>query len=149
MNNNTIRIALSSVLIYLSFKKLYVILSTLLLWVNVELRIENEAILISLNLTIGILSVLAIIIFANRILSKEKLENHIIYLLIGLTTILTICIGVINKFYGEYLANSELEDFDMTYLFQYGWSKALDMIIPILGLLYFLWKMKKNTVANN
>ena len=124
-------------------------MSTLLLWVNVELRIENEAILISLNLTIGILSVLAIIIFANRILSKEKLENHIIYLLIGLTTILTICIGVINKFYGEYLANSELEDFDMTYLFQYGWSKALDMIIPILGLLYFLWKMKKNTVANN
>lgn len=147
MNNNTIRIALSSVLIYLSFKKLYDILTTLLLWVNVELRIENEAILISLNIAIGLFSVLALIVFANRTLSKENIENRVIYLLIGLATILTICMGVINKFYGEYLANTEPGDFDMTHLFQYGWSKALDMIIPILGLLYFLWKMNKKTVA--
>jgi hypothetical protein len=51
--------------------------------------------------------------------------------------------GALNKLYGEYLANADLDNFNMTYLFQYGWTKALDMVFPILGLLYFLWKMKK------
>tara|TARA_R110001592_G_scaffold262565_1_gene527627 strand:+ start:57 stop:518 length:462 start_codon:yes stop_codon:yes gene_type:complete len=148
MNNPTIRIALSSVLIYLSFKKLYDLLTTLLLWVNVELRIENEPILIAINITLGILSVLFLILLANQILTREKIENQIIYFLIGLTVFLTVCMGVLNKFYGEYLANTDLDDFDMTYLFQYSWTKTLDMVFPILGLVYFLWKMKKNTVAN-
>ncbi|MCH2231901.1 MAG: hypothetical protein MK105_16315 [Crocinitomicaceae bacterium] len=149
MNNSTIRIALSSVLIFLSFKKLYDLLTTFLLWVNVELRIENEPILISINVVLGLLSVWLLIILANQILTKEKIENRIIYLLIGLTVFLNVCMGVLNKLHGEYLENTDLENFNMTYFLQYGWSKALDMVFPIVGLLYFLWKMKKNKVANN
>ena len=149
MNNSTIRIALSSVLIFLSFKKLYDLLTTFLLWVNVELRIENEPILISINVFLGLLSVWFLTMLANQILTKEKIENRIIYLLIGLTVFLTVCMGVLNKLYGEYLKNTDLDNFNMTYFLQYGWSKALDMVFPIVGLLYFLWKMKKNKVANN
>jgi hypothetical protein len=149
MNNSTIRIALSSALIFLSFKKLYDLLTTLLLWINVELRIENEPILISINVVIGLVSLWLLILLANQILKKKKIENRIIYLLIGLTTLLSVCMGVLNKLYGEYLANTDLNNFDMAYLFQYSRTKALDMVFPILGLLYFLWKMKKNKVANN
>jgi hypothetical protein len=76
MNNSTIRIALSSVLIFLSFKKLYDLLTTVLLWVNVELRIENEPILISINVALGLLSVWFLIMLANQILTKEKVENR-------------------------------------------------------------------------
>jgi membrane-bound acyltransferase YfiQ involved in biofilm formation len=143
MNNSTIRIALSSVLIFLSFKKLYDLVTIVLLWVNVELRIENEPILISINVALGLLSVWFLIMLSNQVLTKEKIENRIIYLLIGLTVILTVCIGVLNKLYSEYLTNTDLDNFNKTYLFQYGWTKALDMVFPILGLLYFLWKMKK------
>lgn len=149
MNNSTIRIALSSVLIYLSFKKLYDIVTTLLLWVNVELRIGNEPILILINVVLGILSVWFLIILADQVLNKEKIENRTLYLLIGLTTLLTICMGILNMVYGQYLANTDLDNFNMTYLFQYSWTKGLDMVFPILGLVYFLWKMKKNNVANN
>ena len=149
MNNSTIRIALSSVLIYLSFKKLYDIVTTLLLWVNVELRIGNEPILILINVVLGILSVWFLIILADQVLNKEKIENRTLYLLIGLTTLLTICMGILNMLYGQYLANTDLDNFNMIYLFQYSWTKGLDMVFPILGLLYFLWKMKKNNVANN
>jgi len=151
MENKTIRIALTSVLSYLIFKKSYDILTVLLLWLNVELRIENEFILLSLNIVIGILSILLLIFLYNRYLKKDIVKTKAVYLLIGITLILTLTMGGINKLYGEYLANTELGDFRMTYLFQFGWSKALDMIFPIVGLIYFLWKLKsdKNTVANN
>lgn len=97
MNNSTIRIALSSVLIFLSFKKLYDLLTTLLLWVNVELRIENEPILILINVALGLMSVWFLIMLANQILTKKKIENRIIYFLIGLTVFLAVCMGVLNK----------------------------------------------------
>lgn len=149
MNNSTIRIALSSVLIYLSFGKLLTLLTTILLWLNVELRIENEAILITINVALGLLAIWFLILIANHVLSKEVLENQRIYLLIGLTVFLSACMGALSKLYAEYLANTDLDNFNMTHLFQFGWTKALDKVFPILGLLYFVWKMKRNTVANN
>jgi len=142
MNNATIRIALSSVLIFLSFKKLYDLLTTFLLWINVKLRIENEPMLILINVALGLLSVWFLIMLANKILTKEKIENRIIYLLIGLTVFLSVCMGVTNKLYADFLANTDLDNFNKTHLFQYVWTKTLDMVFPILGLLYFLWKMK-------
>ena len=145
MNNNTIRVALSSVLIYVTFKKLYDLLTTLMLWLNVELKIDNEVVIISLNIFLGLFSVFALIFLANKVLSKEIIENYIIYVLVGLTASLTGCLFLLNKYYGEYLANSEFEDFYTTYLFQYGWGKILDFFIPVAVLLYFLWKMEGRT----
>ena len=141
MENKTIRIALSSVLIYLIFKKSYNILTQLLIWLNVELRIENEYFLIGLNIIIGILSLLLLIYLYNRYLKKEMPKNKTIYSLIFTTFILTIVVAGINYLYGNYLANTEMDDFRMTYLFQFSWSKALDIVFPIFGLIYFLWKL--------
>jgi len=50
MKNDAIKISITSVLIYIIFKKTFNILSELLLWLNVELRIDNEYILISINI---------------------------------------------------------------------------------------------------
>ena len=143
MNNSTIRIALSSVLIYLLFKKLYNFLTILILWGNVELRIENEPILIIINLALGVLVVWLLVIFSNNILAKGKIENRVIYLLIGLTVLLTISTGVLKKFYGEYLVNIDLDSFNMTYLIQFGWTKTLGIVFPAVGLLYFLWRLER------
>ena len=149
MKNKTIRIALSSVLIYLIFKKSYNILIGLLLWLNVELRIENEYVLISLNIIIGILSLLLLIFLYNRFLKKGKLKNKAVYTLIIITVVLTIAFGGINKLYWSYLANIEMDESRLSY-FEFSWSKTLDIVFPIFGLIYFLWKLKtdKNTVPN-
>lgn len=149
MKNSTIRIAISSILIFLSFKKLYDLLTTLLLWVNVAFRIESEPFLISIDAIFGLLSVWFLITQANWILSKEKIANRIIYLLIGLTVFLNICMGVLNYFYGKYLSYTDLTGFNTSHLFQYAWTKTLDIVFQILGLVYFLWKMNKTKIPNN
>ncbi|MFD2541666.1 hypothetical protein ACFSSB_04980 [Lacinutrix gracilariae] len=149
MKNKTIRIALSSVLIYLIFKKLYNVLTQLLLWLNVELRIENEYVLFTLNIIIGILSLLILIFLYNQYLKKDIPKNKTIYFLLFTTFILTIVIAAINYIYGFYLANIDLDDFRTTYLFQFGWSKGLDIIFPVFGLIYFFRKLltEKNTMV--
>lgn len=147
MNNYILRTALSSVLIYVSFTKLFDILTTLLLWVTIELRIENEALLITIYGALGLFSVWVLIGLANKILVKEILDNITLYILIGLASILTIFIAVINILYGEYLAHTDLSGFNNTHLIQYGWSKTIDTLVPIISLLYFLWKLKKNTFS--
>lgn len=151
MEKKTLQIAIISVLSYLIFKKTYDILAELLLWINVELRIENEFALVSFNIVIGLSSLLLLIFLYNSTLNKDIIETKVVYLLIGLSIILTLIMGGINKLYTTYLINNEIGDFQKTYLFQFGWSKTLDMIFPILGLIYFLWKLKTKlkTVANN
>jgi|GEM_PF-2726316 len=150
MENKTIRIALSSVLIYLIFKKSYDILTELLLWLNVELRIDNKFTLIALNIILGILSLLFLFFLYNKFLKKETPNINTVYILIALTVIFGIANAGIHKLYGGYLVETDIKDFRTTYLFQFGWTKILDMIFPIVGLSYFLWKLKtdKNTVAN-
>jgi heme/copper-type cytochrome/quinol oxidase subunit 4 len=150
MENKTIRIAVSSVLIYLIFKKLYNILTQLLLWLKVELRLENEYALIALNIVIGILSLLLLIFLYNRHLKKERLKNKTIYSLILIVVLLTIIFGGIIKLYGNYLVNTDIHDLRMSYLLQLGWSKILEKVFSIFGLIYFLWKLlkEKNIVTN-
>ena len=126
---------------------MYNLLTICLLWISTELRIENKPLLISINVAIGLLSVWSLILLANNVLSKKRIEHRILYLLIGLSSALTITIGIMNQIYGEYLANADLENFNMIYLFQYEWTRILGSIFPLLGLIYFLYKLK--TVANN
>ena len=151
MENKTIRIALSSVLIYLIFKKSYDILTELLLWLNIELRIENNFLLVSLNIIIGIISLFLLSFLYNRFLKNEIPKTKEVYILLILTVILSIIIGGISKLYASYLVEIDLDEFRMTHFTQYVWSIELDIIFTILGLIYFLWKLRteKNTVANN
>jgi hypothetical protein len=149
MNNNTIRTALASVLIYLCFKKGYDILITLLLWVSAELKIKNEAILGSLIITIGLLSIIALISFANKFLHLEKIKARTLYFLIGFSILLTICTFVINVMFGNYIGNVGGGGFVGRYLIQFGWSKVISLLFPIIALIFFLWKIRRNSAANN
>ncbi|MGM1057461.1 MAG: hypothetical protein ACQEWG_16365 [Bacteroidota bacterium] len=151
MENKTIRIALSGVLIYLISKKSYNILTELLLWLNVELRIDNTYFLLAINIFIGLFAIGLLIVLYNRFLKKEHNSNRTVYTLLFITIFLTIIFAVINKLYGAYLANIDMEEFRPTYLFQFGWTNALEILFPVLCLIYFLWKLKTDnkTVANN
>jgi len=151
MENKTIRIALSSILIYLIFKKSYDVLSELFLWLILELRIENEYIWIPLHIIIGILSLLLLLFLYNRFLRNEIPKTKEVYILLMLTVILSILTFGIIKLSVSYLVEIDLDKFRSIHFSQSIWSKQLKMVFSILGLIYFLWKLKtdKNTVTNN
>lgn len=149
MTNFKVKISLSSVFIFLSFNKFYNLLTTLLLWCCAELRIANKAILTSLYSITGIVSVIILIVMANRFLKTENLKPRIVYQLIGLTAFLTISMMVVNKLYVEYTMKMESAVSDSTYFIHYAKFKFIDSIIPMFGLAYYLWKMSKKPVAAN
>lgn len=149
--NGILKVGISSILCYLIFKKSYSILTSLLLWVNVELRAENEIVLILLNIACGILSILILIFVYNRYLKSRIPIKSEIFILLGLTVFLTLVVTAINWLYGNYLAGIEMNEYRAKYLFQFGWSKGMDTIFPIFALIYFMWILyaDKTTVGNN
>lgn len=151
MENKTIRIALSSVLIYLIFKKSYDILTELMLWLNVELRIENNFLIVSLNIIIGIISLLLLSFLYTRFLKKEIPKTKEVYILIIMSVVMSIIMIGIIKLQASYLVENDSYEFQMTNFSQYIDSIEIKNTITILGLIYFLWKLKtnRNTVANN
>lgn len=150
MENKTIRIALSGILIYLISQKSYNILVELLLWLNVELRIDNPYFLLAIIIFINFLALLLLVGLYNRFLKKEHSSNKTVYSLLFITVFLSILFAVINRLYGQYLVYNDMQEFQQTYLIHLEWFIALDMLLPILGLSYFIWKLKSNNkkVAN-
>lgn len=145
-----IKIGISGILCYLIFKKSYSILTSLMLWLNVELRIENEMILMFSNAVCGITSILALVFTYNLFLKGKIPSKNDIYILIGATIFLTLTINGINLLYANYLIGIEFGEYRETYLFQYDWTKGIDYIFAIIGLIYFMWKIKsdKKTMGN-
>lgn len=138
-NNNVIKIALTGVLSYLIFKKIYNCFTTLLLWMNVEIRLDNNFLLIALNVLCGIFSFIVLIFIYNRFLKNRiPLKPEVIFLLC--TTIFIHLIDVfINWLYAKYLIQIRMTDYRAEYLFQFSWSKIIDTFLPVLVLVYFLW----------
>ncbi len=137
-----IKIGLISVLIYLAFIKTINILSELLIWLNLELRIENHTLLYLLTFILGIISLLLLNFLFNHYLKKGVIKTKSIYELLALSILLTLVMGGINYLYAKYTADIEMAEFRFHYLYNVGWFRSLDMVFPILGLIMFLWKMK-------
>jgi hypothetical protein len=151
INNRTIRIAISSILIYLIYIKSYLILVKSFLWLNINLRIENEIILNVLNIIIGI-SVLTILIYIyNKFIKKDYFSKNRVYILILLNLTFSLAFFGLTEQFENFMINIDLGEFREVYLNQYGSSLGLNLIFPIIGLIYYLRKLKtdKSTVANN
>ncbi|MDT8413839.1 MAG: hypothetical protein RQ735_00555 [Flavobacteriaceae bacterium] len=142
MENKNIRIALSSVLIYLIFKNAFQVLTELLLWIHLKLSLVYEYVFVLFNSMIGVLSLLLLVFLFNRFLKKENPKNKTIYALILITATLKIALLLMNKISVNKLAEVHVDGALNAYLSQFGWSKLLDVVFPIFGLIYFLWKLK-------
>lgn len=147
--NKVLKIAISSILCYLIFKRSYSILTSLLLWMSVEMRMENEIVLFALNIVCGIISFFILIFVYNRFLkSRIPLKSEILTLLCVAVFLFLITAGI-NWLYGNYLAEIELDKYGTKHLSQYVWSNAMSSIFPIFVLGYFMWRfyMDKTTVS--
>lgn len=140
-NNYSIKIALSSVLLYVSFNKLYEVLYTLLLWLNTEVKMNNKPVLFGLNVAIALISIMFLILLANRILTKVKIQNKQVFVLIGFVVFLNVAMIVLNALYGKRLAVMDLTGYELTYLFQFEWNIKIEKSMQVVALIYFLWKM--------
>lgn len=149
--NKVIKIGISSILCYLIFKKSYSILTSLLLWLSVEINIGNEFVLIALNIVCGILSFLILVFVYNRFLKNRIPLKSDIFTLLSVTFVLFLIITTINWLYGTYLAEMEPEKYQKNYISQLAWSNAMATIFPIFVLIYFMWRLyaDKTTVGNN
>jgi len=142
MKNKSIRIALSSVLIYLIFKKSLEILTALALWLSVKFRIENDFILIGMIVLIGLLCLSLLIILFNKFLGKEKRKSKTVYLLLTITIALTLLLFLVKYLFSNYMNTESIMDFQQYYNYQ-NWTIILDIYFPLIGLFYFLWRLLK------
>jgi len=149
--NKILKIGISSILCYLIFKKSYSILTSILLWINLELRSENEILWIALNIISGVLAFLVLGFIYNRFLKNKIPEKSDVLILLSVTIILTLIVTAINWLFGNYVVEIKLDAYRTKYLFQLGWSKGMDAIFPIFALIYFMWKLytDKITASNN
>jgi protein-S-isoprenylcysteine O-methyltransferase Ste14 len=149
--NKIIKVSLISILSYLIFKKSYHILSQLLNLLSFKLQIENDSIWMFLNLTIGVLCLWLLSFLYNLFLNKEKFQLKEIYiLLLVLLIIYSTAVGM-NYAIGKYFSEMIFYPSRESYLTRFEWTQGIDNLISIIGLIIFLWKIRrnKNTVANN
>ena len=149
--NKILKIAISSILCYLIFKRSYTIFTSLLLWMNVEIRMENDFFLIALNIVCGILSFIILIFVYKRFLKNRIPLTSEIYTLIGMAIFLFLINAGINWLYGSYLARIEIDNYKTEYIYQFAWSNTMASLFPIFVLGYFMWRLyaDKKTVGNN
>jgi hypothetical protein len=150
INSKVIRIAISSVLIYLIYKKLNMILMKLFLWLNVNLRIENEIVINMISFIIGLLALIILINSFNRFSQKKSFPKRIIYILIMISLIFSLFQFGITELFESFMKNIDLGKFDRIHSNQYSLSLNLNLIYPFIGLIYYLRKLKNNksTLAN-
>lgn len=149
MENKTISIALSSILIYLISNKIHYILSQIFLWLGIEFTITNKFILIILSLIITTISLFAFIGLYNRVLRNKVPSVKTILILIAITILSFLLIGLSNYLLGKYSAQITLShsEYLSVYMGIYSLSNLFAFIHHLLILGFFLWKLFPNKKA--
>lgn len=147
-----LKIGISSVLCYLVFEKVYLILNSILTWLYTLLKIENEFIIFGINVLFGFLSIIILISIYNRIIKNRIPTKKNIYLLILIGILLVFLATGNNYLVSEYLIDkTDLEFSNYKFLSEFDWTTELNYLVRFLGLTYFIWKLysERKTVANN
>ncbi|RCW89709.1 hypothetical protein [Winogradskyella arenosi] len=147
-----LKVGISSVLCYLVFEKVYIILTSILTWIYTLLKIENEFIILGINVLFGFLSILILISIYNRIIKNKIPTKKNIYILFLIGILLVFLVSGNSFLVSEYLVDkTDLEFSNYKFLSQFNWTTELNYLVRFLGLSYFIWKLysERKTVANN
>lgn len=137
-----LKISLSSILCYLIFEKVYLILTLILTWIYTLLKIENELIIFCINIIFGLVSFLILISTYNRILKNKIPSKRNILLLLSVVILLTLLIFGNTFFITEYIIHKpESEFFKYNFTTQFDWTNKLNYLVRVLGLSYLIWKI--------
>jgi hypothetical protein len=143
-------IGISSVLCYLVFESVYLLLTSILTSICTLSKIENEFIILMLNMIFGLFSVLTFVSIYNRILKNKKHSKKLIYILLAARILLIFLTMANTSLVAQYFYNNT--DLDFSYyklLSRFSWSKSLNYSVRLLALTYFIWKIyseRKNTI---
>jgi len=137
-----LKIGISSVLCYIVFEKVYLILTSILTWIYTLLQIENEFLILGINVLFGFLSILILVSIYNRII-KNKIPSKKDILLILSVAILLIFLIFGNTFLiTEYIVHAtESEFIKYNFVTKFDWTNELNYLVRFLGLSYFIWKV--------
>ncbi|WP_055445128.1 hypothetical protein [Lacinutrix himadriensis] len=146
-----LKIGISSVLCYLVFEKVYLILTSILNWIYTLLKIENEFIILGINVLFGLLSILILIKIYNRIFKNKIPSKKDILLILSVAILLVLLIFGNTFLITEYIVHApESEFIKYNFVTQSNWTTSLNYLVRFLGLTYFIWKIysERKTVAN-
>ena len=146
-----LKIGISSVLCYLVFEKVYLILTSILTWIYTLLKIENEFIILGINVLFGLLSILILIKIYNRIFKNKIPSKKDILLILSVAILLVLLIFGNTFLITEYIVHApESEFIKYNFVTQSNWTTSLNYLVRFLGLTYFIWKIysERKTVAN-
>ena len=146
-NRNIIKLGLTSVLIYSIFNKILALTSILLIWLNLEIQIENQFILYFLTFISGSISLSILILLYNLYIKKELFKRKPIYELIGFSLLLFFVVGGVNILYPTITADISVEDYNRHFLRNKIWFRNVDVVSQILGLIIFIIKIKPIEIA--
>lgn len=147
-----LKVGISSVLCYLVFEKVYLILTSILTWIYTLLKIENELIILGINVLFGFLSILILISIYNRIIKNKIPTKKNIYILFIIGILIVFLVYGNSFLVSEYLVDkTDLEFLNYKFLSDFDWTTELNYLVKFLGLSYFFWKIysERKTVANN
>jgi hypothetical protein len=146
-----LKIGISSVLCYLVFEKIYLILNSILTWVYTLLKIENDFIILGINVLFGFLSILILIKIYNRIFKNKIPSKKDILLILSVAILLVFLIFGNTFLITEYIVHApESEFIKYNFVTQSNWTTSLNYLDRFLGITYFIWKIysERKTVAN-
>ena len=136
-----LRIGLASVIAYLIFKNLYNLLSKLVFWLSVELRLENEFLFVALNILMLVVSIIfLVLIYKSKIKGRVPTLKTII-LLIGFSILIYATNVGLNYEYKDILIQVNLDNSRIYYLTNYGYTQILNEIFPLIVLIVFFIKI--------
>ncbi len=137
-----LKIGMSSVLCYLVFEKVYIILTSILTWIYTLLKIESEFIILSINVLFGFLSILILISIYNQIIKNKIPSKKDIYILLSIVILLTFLVFGNTFLIFEYIVyKPESEFVKYNFVTQFNWTNELNYLVRFLGLAYFIWKL--------
>lgn len=137
-----LKIGISSVLCYIVFEKVYLILTSILTWIYTLLKIETEFIILGINVLFGVLSILILITIYNRIIKNKIPSKKSILLLLLVAILMVFLIGGNTFLISEYAYRiPESEFIKYNFITRFDWSNELNYLVRFLGLSYLIWKI--------
>jgi hypothetical protein len=138
----------------LIFKNAYEFLSSIIFYISVKTKLNNEIIFVSLNLVILILAILLSLFIFKQSLKNKIPDLRKIGILIGISILFFGLRVGLNFLSSDIMVKINLENSRVAFLTNYGYKNMLDEIFPLFFLAILLYRIIRSdlidsTVGNN
>jgi len=145
MDKNTIRIALSSIFLFLSFSKIYDILSLSIYWLQTSLNNYSLVITVFSQIIVGIGLGFALIVYFGKRFKKHSSKSKVILVHLLIFLLLVIANLGLRQLFVKYITTVDNEIITGNYFASSSNSSIILVSIKFLILIYFIVVLFRNS----